>query len=65
MVIDCSGSGSVAALAGASFELTPEDERQLAGFVIQVKGLKDVDDSLSLNVPYHLAQAVKPGCFRR
>lgn len=63
MVIDCSGSGSVAALAGASFELTPEDERQLAGFVVQVKGLKDVDDSLSLNVPYYLAQAVKSGMF--
>jgi hypothetical protein len=63
MVIDCSGSGSVAALAGASFELTPEDERQLAGFVVHVKGLKDVDDSLSLKVPYYLAQAVKLGMF--
>jgi hypothetical protein len=35
----------------------------LAGFVVQVKGLKDVDDSLSLNVPYYLAQAVKSGTF--
>ena len=63
MVIDCSGSGSVAALAGAPFELTPEAERQLAGFVVHVKGLKDVDDSLSLKVPYYLAQAVKLGMF--
>jgi hypothetical protein len=63
MVIDCSGSGSVAALAGAPFELTPDDERQLAGFVVHVKGLKDVDDSLSLKVPYYLAQAVKLGMF--
>ncbi len=63
MVIDCSGSGSVAALAGAPFELTPDDERQLAGFVVHVKGLKDVNDSLCLKVPYYLAQAVKAGTF--
>lgn len=63
MVIDCSGSGSVAALAGAPFELTPPAERQLAGFVVHVKGLKDVDDGLSLKVPYYLAQAVKLGQF--
>jgi len=63
MVIDCSGSGSVAALAGATFELTPDGERQLAGFVVHVKGLKNVDDSLSLKVPYSLAQAVKLGMF--
>jgi hypothetical protein len=63
MVIDCSGSGSVAALAGAPFEITPDAERQLAGFVVQVKGLKNVDDSLSLKVPYYLAQAVKLGLF--
>jgi hypothetical protein len=63
MVIDCSGSGEVAALAGAPFELTPKDERQLAGFVVHVKGLRDVDEKLSLKVPYHLAQAVKQGIF--
>ncbi len=63
MVIDCSGNGEVAALAGASFDLTHEKERQLAGFVVHVKGLKDVDDNLSLNVPYHLAKAVKLGMF--
>ncbi len=63
MVIDCSGSGSAAALAGASFELTPAEKRQLAGFVVHVKGLKDVDDGLSLKVPYYLAQAVKLGLF--
>jgi hypothetical protein len=63
MVIDCSGSGTVAALAGAPFELSPDTERQLAGFVVHVKGLKNVDDSLSLKVPYYLAQAVKLGMF--
>ena len=63
MVVDCSGSGEVAALAGAPFDLTPKDERQLAGFVVRVKGLRDVDENLSLKVPYHLAQAVKQGIF--
>jgi hypothetical protein len=63
MVIDCSGSGEVAAFAGAPFELTQKDERQLAGFVVHVKGLKHVDENLSLKVPYHLAQAVKQGIF--
>jgi hypothetical protein len=63
MVVDCTGSGEVAALAGSPFELTPKDERQLAGFVVHVKGLRDVDENLSLKVPYHLAQAVKQGLF--
>ncbi len=63
MVVDCSGSGEAAALAGASFELTPKEERQLAGFAVHVKGLKHVDESLCLKVPYHLAQAVKQGKF--
>lgn len=63
MVIDCSGSGSISAMAGAPFELTTEDERQLAGYVVHVKGLRDVDEGLSIKVPYHLAQAVKQGMF--
>jgi len=65
MVVDCSGSGEVAALADAPFELTGKDERQLAGFVVHVKGLRDVDENLSLKVPYHLAQAVKQGIFEQ
>jgi len=63
MVVDCSGSGEVATLAGAPFEFTQKDERQLAGFVVHVKGLKHVDENLSLKVPYHLAQAVNQGIF--
>lgn len=63
MVIDCTGSGHIAAKAGAEFELTPLDKRQLAGFTLHVKGLKNADESLSLKVPYHLAQAVKRGIF--
>jgi hypothetical protein len=61
MVLDCSGGGSIAAMAGAPFDLSPKGERQLAGFVVRVKGLKNVDESLAIKVPYALAQAVKQG----
>jgi FAD dependent oxidoreductase len=61
VVIDCSGSGSVAEMAGAVFELAPDPERQLAGFVARVKGLKDVDEDLSFKVPFALAQAANQG----
>jgi hypothetical protein len=62
-VIDCSGSGEIAALAGAEFELASPEERQLAGFTLHITGLQGVDDALALKVPYHLAQAVKQGMF--
>ncbi|HEY6011729.1 MAG TPA: FAD-dependent oxidoreductase, partial [Nitrospirota bacterium] len=63
MVIDATGSGNIAAMAGAEFELAAPDKRQLAGFVFQVRGMNGVDESLGLKVPYHLAQAVKQGIF--
>ncbi len=40
MVIDCTGSGEVAALAGAEFDLSTPEERQLAGFTLHIKGLQ-------------------------
>ncbi len=61
MVIDCTGNGDVAAMAGAPFELSPVDERQLAGFSIQVCGLVHDDGLLSIKVPYWCAQAVERG----
>ncbi|MCK9417901.1 MAG: FAD-dependent oxidoreductase [Nitrospirae bacterium] len=63
MVIDCTGSGEIAALAGAEFDLSSPEERQLAGFTLHIKGLQGADDALALKVPYHLAQAVKQGTF--
>lgn len=63
MVIDCSGSGEIAALAGAAFDLSSPEERQLAGFTLHLKGLQGADDTLALKVPYHLAQAVRQGKF--
>ncbi|MFA7403109.1 MAG: FAD-dependent oxidoreductase [Pelobacteraceae bacterium] len=59
MVIDCTGDGNVAAMAGAEFELSPLDERQLAGFSVRVSGLEAHDDTLAIKVPYYCAQAVK------
>ncbi len=58
-VIDCSGSGDISAMAGASFELSSSEKLQLAGYILFLKGLKDADDTLSIKVPYHLADAVR------
>ena len=61
MFIDCTGNGDVAAMAGADFELSPADERQLAGFSIRVSGLADDDGTLSIKVPYYCARGVEQG----
>jgi hypothetical protein len=63
VVIDCTGSGEIAALAGAEFELSGSKERQLAGFTLHITGLQGADDNLALKVPYNLAQAVNQGKF--
>ncbi|RJQ13940.1 MAG: FAD-dependent oxidoreductase [Nitrospiraceae bacterium] len=59
VLIDCSGSGIVSEMAGAHFELSPPEKIQMAGFIMRLKGLKDVDESLAIKVPYYLAEAVK------
>jgi hypothetical protein len=58
VVVDCTGNGDVAAMAGAEFELSPLNERQLAGFSIRIGGLEIGDSSLAIKVPYVCAQAV-------
>ena len=57
ILIDCTGSGVVSAMAGAGFELSSLVKRQLAGFTIHLKGLKECDETLSIKVPYYLSQA--------
>jgi hypothetical protein len=57
MVVDCTGNGNVAAMAGAEFEFSQPDERQLAGFSIRVSGLKGADDTLSIKVSYYCSRA--------
>jgi len=61
MFVDCTGNGDVAAMAGAQSELFPLNERQLPGFSIQVNGLKNDDDTLSIKVPYYCARGVEQG----
>lgn len=61
LVIDCTGSGAVAAMAGADFELSPYGERQLAGFTIRVAGLKWADETLAIKVPYWCSRGVAEG----
>jgi hypothetical protein len=58
IVIDCTGSGIVSVMAGASFELTDPEKIQMAGYVVRFKGLKEVDETLSIKVPYYLSEAV-------
>jgi ribulose 1,5-bisphosphate synthetase/thiazole synthase len=60
-VIDCTGDGAIASVAGAEYEIAPPDKRQLSGFTVFLKGIKNADDSLSLQVPYHCARAVQQG----
>jgi hypothetical protein len=59
IVIDCSGNADVSAMAGASFELLPQDKLQMAGYMVRIKGIRDLDDTLSVKVPYYLLDGVK------
>ena len=59
ILIDCSGSGEVSAMAGAGFEISPPEKRQLGAYILHIKGIKDYDESLQLKVPWCLAEAVK------
>ena len=61
VVIDASGNGSAAAAAGNRFELTPVQERQLAGYIVHISGLTNADDALPLKVPYVLSHAANSG----
>ncbi len=61
MVIDCSGDASIADMAGANCEKAPSEERQMAGYMVRLTGLRDADEILPIKVPYHLSQAVEKG----
>lgn len=58
VVIDCTGDGEVSAMAGAGFDISLPEERQLAGYVLCIKGIKDYDETLQIKVPFYLAEAV-------
>jgi hypothetical protein len=57
-VIDCSGEGAVIRMSGASYRISPPEERQLAGFCFRISGIKDPEDMLAVTVPYHIYAAV-------
>ena len=60
-VVDCSGDAVIIQMSGAPYQLPPRGQYQLAGFGFRVKGLKDPDGLLPLQIPYHLTKAVGEG----
>lgn len=60
-VVDATGNGDAACLAGAEFELSSAELRQLGGYTIKVSGLVAVSDSLSIRVPFAVAKAIESG----
>lgn len=66
-VIDCTGAGALIQLAGSDVSL-PADEtgrRMLGGFSICLAGLKGNPQTLRLQIPYALTQAVASGHLPR
>ncbi|HXC93068.1 MAG TPA: FAD-dependent oxidoreductase, partial [Geobacteraceae bacterium] len=61
ILVDATGIGELAYLAGADCELSPEEEIQLAGFTVTLEGIKDRSSSLSLKVPFVIAKGVEAG----
>ena len=41
-------TATLAAMAGAAFDLSPQEQRQFAGYIVQLAGLKNVDENLSI-----------------
>lgn len=57
-VVDASGDGEVAALAGAEFYLSPSGKRQMAGIMAIVDNVGQ-DDSLGIRVSLQIARGVE------
>jgi hypothetical protein len=62
-VVDATGDGDVAVLAGAAFELAPQAERQLGGFTVRFTGLVGPTGDLALQVPFACARGVAAGAL--
>lgn len=63
VLIDCSGDGEASFMAGADYQLSPLSKRQLAGFIIHLKGLNTSDETLPVKVPYYLSKAAEARLF--
>jgi hypothetical protein len=59
-VIDCTGGGHVLRLAGSDTTIAPES-RMLAGFSCRLANITSSPESLRLQVPYAITQAVAAG----
>jgi hypothetical protein len=55
VVVDATGDGNLAVMAGAASELSPPGERQLAGFTVRFRGLSAPGGDLALQVPFACA----------
>ncbi len=60
-VVDCSGNGDVIRLSGATYQIAPVEERQLAAYAVPIDGVEDSAEMLNLKVTYHLANAAEQG----
>jgi len=58
-VVDCSGDAAILQMSGATRQVAPPGQRQLAGYGFRVEGLRVQDDMLPIRVPYHLRKAVE------
>lgn len=61
VVVDATGDGDVAVMAGAAFDLAPPAERQLGGFTVRFAGLAGPTGDLALQVPFACARGVAAG----
>lgn len=58
--VDATGEAELARLAGAATELAPAAERQLAGYIVRLRGVGE-DEALPLKVPLVLAGLAAAG----
>ena len=61
VVVDCSGDGAIIRTHPDLHEIAPAAKRQLAGYVIRLNGLRNVRETLGIEVPYTLRQGVEAG----
>jgi hypothetical protein len=60
VVIDASGDGELAALAGAEFHLSPVGRRQMAGIVVLLDGVAP-DETLGIRTTLQIARGIERG----
>lgn len=61
ILIDATGDGELACEAGADYEISPEEEIQLAGFSVILEGIKERSSSLSLKIPFVITKGIESG----